>query len=532
MNTFLNKQQIQSLIDKAPQSVSTEDIINGLVQRGYELEGFNEPQQSPEELGGAFDVSSQLEGGSAARKALGAGAGLINPALGAAVEGGGFSKGLAKSALETVTGAGELGEKGVGLITGNKEPGAIEKFRESDLGQELTKAEGFEEKAGKVVGDIAQFFVPELGAIKAAELVKGGQAIKALNLGEKATQVLSKVAPKLANITSRVTGDVLLSAAKEGDVGEETKRIAILSAVLPEGFSLIGKGVGKVTEGVTKVLPEKLYQQIFKTASDDLNMAFQSQALGKELDPTLAREVLDRGLKGSSKNMAIFSFKKINELENQLQNIVGESDQLIKNPIKGNGLKQLLAEIEDKFSRGSGAILGDRASDARTLINEIDALPEGQITESLALKAKRFIDRMRSTSSFKLDPNLSANQEFYKSAADQLRAQLKKNKNIANLLNEERIFIQAKDAIIDDAVRRGNRNVIGLTDVLLGGGGLTSGAPGVGLTAAGLSRGFQQPFSLTNIASLLDSFGKNIPEFGILEKLPSRSIITDTAVSD
>jgi len=44
MEKYLTKQQIQELVTNAPTSVSTEEIINGLVGRGYTLEGFNEPQ--------------------------------------------------------------------------------------------------------------------------------------------------------------------------------------------------------------------------------------------------------------------------------------------------------------------------------------------------------------------------------------------------------------------------------------------------------------------------------------------------------
>ena len=65
-----------------------------------------------------------------------------------------------------------------------------------------------------------------------------------------------------------------------------------------------------------------------------------------------------------------------------------------------------------------------------------------------------------------------------------------------------------------------NLVLLGLQDILIGGGGLASGVPGAGLGAMAAVRGFQQPFTLTNlgfgiqkglVAPITKTLGKQIP---------------------
>ena len=127
---------------------------------------------------------------------------------------------------------------------------------------------------------------------------------------------------------------------------------------------------------------------------------------------------------------------------------------------------------------------------------------------------------MRNTSSFKLDPKLTPRQEEFKFATDTLRKKLSEA-GLGNLMNEERIFIEAVDSIVTDAAKRQNVKLLNLTDFILGGGGMASGFPGAGIGAAAGVRAFQQPFTLTNLGQILFKSGNAIESIvPFLKQLP------------
>lgn len=127
------------------------------------------------------------------------------------------------------------------------------------------------------------------------------------------------------------------------------------------------------------------------------------------------------------------------------------------------------------------------------------------------LTLRRFLDRMRTSSSFRLDQNLAAKQEELKVAADRIRAKLHSNPKMSELIEKERVFIQAFEAIVEDGTRRGNKTLLNLTDVILGGGGMATGGPFGAAIGVGAIRGLQQPFTLTHLAQALDKLGKVAP---------------------
>ncbi len=312
-----------------------------------------------------------------------------------------------------------------------------------------------------------------------------------------------------------------------------------------------------------------------------------------EVNPTLARELLDRGLRGSSESMAKYTYLKQVEIENSLRRqFVGKTTPVAIKEAKG--YVALLKQINDSFK---GTTLSKRADKAQTLLNKVqnaspaerfiyqssDQLlrpgslgfapsPEAQqATQKLlaldtakihtqdqlqrtvkatlgslmkkpavknavnnwlktvktttpkqfdyskmyikavdALELRRFLDAQRVTSSFRSDPILSSKQEMFKVGADNVRGELAKLSGVKNLMNEYRIYIQAFDSIVQDAVRRDNRNLINLTDLIVGGGGFASGFPGTGIGAAVFIKAFQSPTSFTGLGSTLEQVAQPV----------------------
>jgi hypothetical protein len=242
-----------------------------------------------------------------------------------------------------------------------------------------------------------------------------------------------------------------------------------------------------------------------------------------EFNPTLAQEVLERGLFGSANSMFRYAYLKMLQLESEIrarlaglsQKPLTKTGTFITNVppeyVKLSGKKdyiQLLNEIKDQFSKQGGGFFSERVADARILISKLKQAPGENVTPIDLLVLRRFLDSMRNLSSFRLNPQLAPRQEAYKIASDRARAVLNKIPGIGELMNEYRIWIEATDAIINYAVKTGNRRILNLTDMLLGGGGLAAGELGTGLGLATAIRAFQLPASLTTLAQGLYRLGQ------------------------
>jgi hypothetical protein len=298
----------------------------------------------------------------------------------------------------------------------------------------------------------------------------------------------------------------------------------VVGSILTTGTLGVGKVLGKAIQ-FAKGAPEKLYGQIYKATADDVQKNFTTEAM-KELqakqpevfsdyvkkgiirisgnipivNPTLAKEALDRGLKGNLEAQAQMVMGKQWELESQIRNLVQKEGVNVTVPNK-KGYIGLLKNLDDEFTRQGHGFYADKTLEAKQLVSSFEKIKGNKIPAELALRTRRFLDNMRNTSSFRLNTKLSPKQEAYKMAADSLRKSLADQvPNIKSLMNEYRFNIDAFDSLVKEAVKRNNLRLLGLTDILVGGGGIASGFPGTGLGAMFAIRGFQAPTVLTNVA--------------------------------
>jgi len=453
---FLTKQEVSKIVGEAPEGMDSKDIIRGLRRQGHTLQGFSSPIRPT-------STQSPL---------------------------GGFVKGAAKGLGTTLQNIGQATLASPALIPGGKKfaerLGEIRKT--TGIAPEKLVPETKAERVGFTAEQFGEFLVPLGVAARVPKVATGATRIARLGrFGVKSLAESGEFAIK--------------TAAQKGEADSAAQAFTLGLAV----NGTLGT-LGVIGKGITKILPERLMSTIFKTSVDDLTAAYKTAARGKEINPTLAREVLDRKLRGSSENMAIYSIKKMGDLERQVQNVLKESgDELISVANKKSYIKFLQNDVIDKFKTG---FFKGTARTAKALLKELDDAPAQQMNKTTALKLRRFIDGMRQTSSFRLDPNLSPRQDQFKSAANFLRKKLSKDPRIAKLMNEERIYIEAFENIVDQAHKTKNKQVIGLVDVLAGGGGVASGSILGGVGAAAAIRGFQQPFTLSNLAVFLDQTGK------------------------
>jgi hypothetical protein len=390
----------------------------------------------------------------------------------------GFGQGVLSGVMNTAFQGGDVIRRGWNAIA----PESMQAERvilRPEVQEGIAVPDTPEGRAGRFVSDIAQLAIPATRVAKATTM-----------------------APLIARTAAQATTGAAITGAQTGGDVPSMVTAALLHGVAEP----VVAAAGALRNALTVKLPEKLYTQIFNAAKDDIALAFKAEAKGV-VDPTLAREVLERGVMGSDQNMAVFMYRKLLDYEKQLQVKASKKVLTLPTDTKDKYLG-LLDTIEQRFGAG---FFSDRAKDAASLRDALNFSQGNVMKASDMLRLRRFLDDMRSTSSFRLDPSLAPKQEELKIAADLLRARLRTVPEFKTLINEERVMIQGFDAVVADAVRRGNRQLLTLTDAIIGGGGMASGVPGMGIGVMAGVRWGQLPKQLTRIGQGLYRAGQSIP---------------------
>lgn len=409
-----------------------------------------------------------------------------------------FVKGFSDVSFDVLVGAGKgigstifgIGQLGAKLISPLEKTLGVERTSEEIIGgkPEFLKPKGTAQQIGFTTEQIAEFLIPTTAVLK------GAKAISAAAGAAKISPLLQSVArvggrAALEGITS---GGI--RAAQTGEFKEGAKFGAITGG--------LSAGIGAAGEFLRRVaFPEKLYSQVFRNSYDDMSEALRTGGLKNlqakspekfkelveagvikskggivEFNPTLAREALDRGLKGSLKNMSNEVVRQNLNYELQARQLAAGFKKTLEVPRYKDYiklLKQVQAQYESSFLSSRGEIAGE-------FINQLKK-GKGFISAENTLKLRRYLDSMRRASSYRPNPNLSIAAEDFKSATDILRGVLSKNiQGMGKVMNEYRFTFDALEALGKEAMRRGNSAVINLIDTALFGFGgvLTQGVAG------------------------------------------------------
>jgi hypothetical protein len=421
----------------------------------------------------------------------------------------GFGVGLLKGVGSTLTGLGQLASKGLQYL-----PGAAGEFFKggAEYGQELQdttlKATTTSQKVGKGIEQIAEFFIPAgklAKADKALDLIIAGS--KMGNKAKVATSILGK-----AGMEGLGAGSVTL--AQTGGDFKEAGKTAVTGGVLSAGV----RGAGQVIKSIK--IPEKLYSRIFKTELNSLKSEYKTGTLSKlaksdpekyaqalesglikngAIDDTLAKQALDRGLKGSLDTMATKVMEDTIDLELKAMKAVKNK----KIALTGAKLKNLVAtldDVADDYMRiGSGEI-GETAQAFSNIIKK----GKGKISGKQLLDMRRFMDGMRYKSSYTTSNKLSLGQENTKYWSDFLRGKVNKIPGVGTIMKDYSFNIKAFDSIVKAAARNKNNNILGLLDtVMLGTGNIIPALALKGSRTAAVS---------TNIAQGLKALEGGLPQ--------------------
>lgn len=305
-----------------------------------------------------------------------------------------------------------------------------------------------------------------VASLNPEELVK--QNILSTDKGRKAAaNVASFVVPfgKGASLASKVIvpGAAVggLSAASEeganvGSVAKGAAGGAAGAGVLHGAGKVVGKAFGKVT----KDLPERLMESVFKEPIKDTRAAIKGgQSLGKK--------ALEKGTKGLT-DEAIYknSVEMLNQFEDQLQSKLETSKRII--PL--GEIKETVAPLIKKYASAGNT------SAVSNITNRLEALEQyhgKSIPAQVANELKRTLyDEARNG----YGQLASENIEGVKAIAKGLKEAIAKRIPGANEINKELSFHgKIADSMVDKLARSGRNNIIGLTDIPFAGVGMVPG---------------------------------------------------------
>lgn len=428
-----------------------------------------------------------------------------------------FAEGFAKSGINLVKNVAGLTErgleatvgKGIEAVTGK--PLAKSTLSPGQPGyqalERVSTPEGGLQKAGFVAGEVAQSLLPA-GAIGKAEagvnaLIKGAGLLKGI------ARMLGKAA-----ISGGVAGATTLG--QTGDI-EKAKNSALTGGAV--------RGVLNVAGGTLRALkvPERLYKVIFKDTVDDAYNQLRSgglQNLAKtspnefkqlvdagiiktvdgqpKIVDSLAKQAIDKGLKGSLDNMANGLVKSELKTELAVQNLAKNyTKPLVIEP----QYKKVLQEIADT-TQDVG--FGELSKKARGLANAIS--DDGSVNALSALEMRRFLDGMRRSFTAPTE-KMSLQQQNLKFLTDNLRGKLANIPGFSQKMKDYKFYIEALDAVSTEAKRRNNANLVGLIDAAFLGPSLAAG------TNAGVLVGLAR--KLVNLPSLATRAGSSLSKNAI-----------------
>lgn len=380
MENKLTRDQVRTILQNAPKGTEPSKIIDGLVARGYILEGFNEPKS------------------------------VVDNAKDLAI---GFGKGVARTAVNATSGVQDIGQGILGgaeaLVTGKPleqtkafQPGVgFESLKqETPEGQELSKNlaptndmqkyGGMAETGAEVLaGGGAQLL--KAGAVRGAELIAGSKLIPAVKTGT--TAVKTALTPDSAAIMQRVAripkgkqikfedtagesvGDYLVKRGIYGDeeqiVEQLYKRFNDSKNVADEALaSLEGTYQPQQVKDALEMLAEKFTKASTKGAKDP-NLARTEELIAKLDGEGLSMTEINEAKRLFEKNVKL-DFARENSpdglrLSNNVDEAIrqwqfGQAEQLgLKNLPEINRETRLARQLMDDLGAESAGIAGNNA---------------------------------------------------------------------------------------------------------------------------------------------------------------------------
>lgn len=285
--------------------------------------------------------------------------------------------------------------------------------------------------------------------------------------------------------------------ATPASVAKSTAGGAATAGALEAGSSVLGKLLEKSTVDV----PKRLMNSVFKEKVGSTKASLKGGS-------TLGQEALSRGIQGkNAEQIYQDAVSKMGNIEDEISGAINTSKRIIPIADIKNTVKPLIKKYSDA---------GDLSA-VKSITDRITALEE-QHGPSIPIQVAQEVKR---TLYDELNGSYGAMKNAEKEGLKTIARSLKEgiaskvtSKDINKLNKELSVYGRIKDSMLDKMTREERNNVIGLTDAIIGGGGLVSGAgiPAIGAIATKKLLG--STAGKTGIANILSKAGENLPKGG------------------
>lgn len=363
MQKKLSRDQIQTILTNSPKELQTETILQGLVDRGYILEGYNEPKPN---------LAQKI-----ADVAIGGASNLANTAInytGAAIDQATGMSG-SKTFKESYDRLAQFSENDA-----KQNAGAQTILGRNNISRDLSTGKGWEQLGGDALST-------------AATVMPAGSTLQGATLGAKVAQG-AKIGATVGALggagTSMQEGNSLGEVAKDTFVGAGTG--AAVGGAIPAVGEVIKKtagGVKGVAQPVTSAVKNKItgltdnvkdpvkalessYDEIFKTNSKTSIIKQVENSKNRGYNPSkflsqrgIILDVEDGSIKtANARDLITGEAKKVDEL-------LSEGLGQVKATVSLDDLKvKALKKIDTTYYKAKGA---DYNKMAQQIIDEIDA---------------------------------------------------------------------------------------------------------------------------------------------------------------
>lgn len=257
-------------------------------------------------------------------------------------------------------------------------------------------------------------------------------------------------------------------------------------------FSFLG---GPLFKSIFKSLPKKAMSLIFKESADDI----MKYARSGKMNPTQAQEVLTEGFRGNVEKMMTYANNTMKDVWSKTQTaIAGKTVNLGGNKV--SSYVALLKDYSKQFKKSTFGFQEEFSSQLATMISRLSKIKDGIVPADLALETRIFIDGIRKSGSFKLNPALSIKEKDYKMAADYARGKIAEQlPEVGKLMSRYAIHTEAFKDLAKYGAKEANAPLLDLLDLFI--------MYGIDPTAYVLRHAGQTPRVFTNVAQGLFKTG-------------------------
>lgn len=345
------------------------------------------------------------------------------------------------------------------LITQQQEqPQAVEQPKPSSTGMD---SQGNITINPRQIGEAAVNALPTVGGVAGGLLGSFGGPVGSIagagigsGAGKSAESLIENRDPMaVAQAVAGMTPPGQLISKFTG-VSNNAKAIqdeAALGAAFGFGGELVGGALKAGGRALTNALPKKLFGGVFKEG-------MKATKAGIGSGTSLGDEALNAGLKGSADDIYFNSVKRVSELEDEIQKVLGSNKGTMAVKEFQKYVNPLIGELKKAGSSSADEIV--------TRIQKITANNQTEIPLKVANQIKRTLyDEARKS----YGSQASASVEGIKALAKGIKEKIvEKAPEVAKLNKDLGFYGRVADSMRDKLSRTGRNNLLGLGDLMTG----------------------------------------------------------------